>query len=57
MQNYSTLENHVKKWPMETKNESESDIKHEADLKTQQRKKQWMEGQKPKSSRKFKKIS
>ena len=57
MQNYPTLENHVKKWPVEPKRESESDIKHEADLsgltlieetpqiptKIQQKKKQRME--------------
>ena len=29
MQNYSTLENHVKTWPIELESESESDMKHE----------------------------
>ena len=32
MQNYSTLENHVKKWPMEPESESESNMKHDANL-------------------------
>ena len=57
MQNYFTLENYVKKWPMEPESESKSGMKHEADLsgptlieetpqiltKIQQRKKQRME--------------
>ena len=32
MQNYSTIKNDVKKWPMEPESESESDMKNEVDL-------------------------
>ena len=35
MQNYSALENYIKKWPIEQENES--DIGHESDLKYQRK--------------------